>query len=274
MRVDANASVFKSKEYLKDKLKFYVLEQNLPSENLELHSDLENYVVCRGNKNYPTWVWTKDNFPLDKLKELKNTLTLYLLDGKTRFTCKQELYNLLVDYENLNKEDYFKLGCLTCESYKEVNLPDCHLDHLRKEDFELVLDYWYLSNLEMKKDMPSENFKVNKEDLYEEALTWVDNDTFYLLRDSEDNVVCMVKYQLLGDMAKLTHVYTPVKYRSKGYAKSVVNLVTKELLNKGYKVVLYTDYNNPRSNKAYLNAGFKEEEYLVNFTCSKSKVLK
>ena len=40
--------------------------KNLPSETLELYSDEENYIVCRGHKKFPTWIWTKDNFDKSK----------------------------------------------------------------------------------------------------------------------------------------------------------------------------------------------------------------
>ena len=54
MRIDKDDKVFTSKEYLKDRTKFYLIEQNLNSQELELHSDSENYVICRGSIVWPT----------------------------------------------------------------------------------------------------------------------------------------------------------------------------------------------------------------------------
>ena len=54
--------IFNSKEFQNDKYKFYIILKNLPSPELELYSDEENYIICRGSKKWPTWIWTKDNF--------------------------------------------------------------------------------------------------------------------------------------------------------------------------------------------------------------------
>lgn len=48
--VDKNNQIFSSEEFQKDKYKFNLILQNLNSENLELYSDEENYIVCRGSK--------------------------------------------------------------------------------------------------------------------------------------------------------------------------------------------------------------------------------
>ena len=41
---------------------FSLILKNLLSPDLELYSDEENYIICRGSKKWPTWIWTKDNF--------------------------------------------------------------------------------------------------------------------------------------------------------------------------------------------------------------------
>ena len=47
MKIDSNGKVFKSDEYLKDRT---ILE----SKELELHSDSEIYIICRGSVLFPT----------------------------------------------------------------------------------------------------------------------------------------------------------------------------------------------------------------------------
>lgn len=48
--IDKNNRIFSSEEFQKDKYKFNLILQNLNSENLELYSDEENCIVCRGSK--------------------------------------------------------------------------------------------------------------------------------------------------------------------------------------------------------------------------------
>ena len=61
--------MFNSSEFQKDKYKFYIILKNLSSPELELYSDEENYIICRGSKKWPTWIWTKDNFDKNKIKK-------------------------------------------------------------------------------------------------------------------------------------------------------------------------------------------------------------
>ena len=78
--IDKNNRIFSSEEFQKDKYKFNLILQNLNSENLELYSDEENYIVCRGSKEQPTWIWTKDNITFDVVKKIESVIDLYLTD--------------------------------------------------------------------------------------------------------------------------------------------------------------------------------------------------
>ena len=88
-RIDKNNKILQSKDFQRDKYKFFLILQNLGSEELELYSDEENYLLCRGGKPWPTWIWTKDNIDIDLLPEVEEAIQLYLLDTDTRFTCKR-----------------------------------------------------------------------------------------------------------------------------------------------------------------------------------------
>lgn len=70
----------------------------MESKTLQLYSDEENYVICRGAEGLPTWIWTRDNMDINLLPEIKQSMKLYLTDReKDKFTCKKELYNLLLE---------------------------------------------------------------------------------------------------------------------------------------------------------------------------------
>lgn len=54
-------------------------------------------------------------------------------------------------------------------------------------------------------------------------------------------------------------VYTPKNERKKGYASNCVAALSQQLLNDGYKTTsLYTDADNPTSNKIYMEIGYEE----------------
>ena len=53
-------------------------------------------------------------------------------------------------------------------------------------------------------------------------------------------------------------VYTPPRYRRRGYARALVADVSKELLSRGYELTnLFTDLSNPTSNKIYQEIGYR-----------------
>lgn len=53
-------------------------------------------------------------------------------------------------------------------------------------------------------------------------------------------------------------VYTPARYRKKGYASDCVAALSQQCLNQGYEsLLLYTDLSNPTSNHIYQSIGYK-----------------
>ena len=118
-KIDKNNKILKSSEFEKDKYKFFLVLQNLNSDTLEFFSDEENYLLIRGNKKFPTWIWTKDNFDKRVFNEICECIELFRLDVDTRFTCKKELFNLLKEnYPNLG-DYYFEMGYLVCDKTKK-----------------------------------------------------------------------------------------------------------------------------------------------------------
>ena len=268
-RVDKNSSVFKLSEFVQDQYKFNIILKNLDSPTLELYSDEENYVICRGSKKWPTWIWTKDNFDINKIDEIEELIRLYLTDeDKTKFTCKKELYDLLVErgFEELNLEDYFEMGFLICRETKKPKMCDGVLDIPNQSDKDVLVKYWYDDSHEMNGVEP-----ITLEQAKRDVEDFIKSGTFYVLRNNDNKIVCMASYGMTGNQAKLSHVYTPVEERGKGYAANLIYHMTNDLLEKGFVPLLYTDYNYIPSNKAYINAGYEDEGILINFSCSKEK---
>ena len=268
-KINPNSKIFESKEFQKDKYKFNIILKNLPSSELELYSDEDNYIICRGSKKWPTWIWTKDNFDKTKINELEELIKLYLTDNdRDKFTCKKELYDLLLErnFCNLNKDDYFEMGFLICHKTKQPKICDGVLSKPTENDRSILEKYWYDDNIEMNGADP-----ITMEQAKKDVNEFLMDDKFYILRNAKGKIVCMVSYGIIGNQAKLNHVYTPVEERKKGYAANLIYLMTNSLLEQGLVPLLYTDYNYIPSNKAYINAGYEDTGILINFSCSKQK---
>ena len=268
-KIEKDNKIFRSEEFMKDKYKFNLIFKNLPSPDLELYSDEENYMICRGSKNLPTWIWSSDNFNKSKIREIEELIKMYLTDNeRDKFTCKKELYDLLVErnFINLNTDDYFEMGFLICHKTKEPKVCDGILSKPTESDREVLAKYWYDDNIEMNGINP-----ITMEQSMKDVGTFISDDNFYVLRNTENKIVCMASYSTAREQAKINHVYTPTEERKKGYAANLIYLMTNDILKRGLVPLLYTDYNYIPSNKAYINAGYEDKGILINFSCSNNK---
>lgn len=268
-KITKDNKIFLSEEFQKDKYKFNIILKNLPSPNLELYSDEENYILCRGNKEWPTWIWTKDNFDKSKIIEIEELIKFYLTDAeKDKYTCKKELYDLLKErgFEYINLDDYFEMGFLICNETIKPKECDAYLSHPIESDRETLIKYWYNDKEKMNgvESITIEQASIDVEE-------FINSDKFYVLKNTEGKIVCMANYGLTENQAKISHVYTPIEERKKGYAANLIYLMTNDILSKGYIPLLYTDYNYIPSNKAYTNVGYIDTGVLINFSCSKEK---
>lgn len=269
-KIEANNKIFLSEDFQRDKYIFNLILKNLPSPDLELYSDEENYIICRGSKKLPTWIWTKDNFDENKISEIESLIKIYLTENsKDKFTCKKEIYDLLVkrNFENLNLDDYFEMGFLICHQTIKPKSCDGVLSFPNESDREILVKYWYDDSQEMNEVSP-----ISIEQAKNDVDEFLKSGKFYLLRNQDNKIVCMASYRLTGNQAKITHVYTPIDERRKGYAANLIYLMTNDILEKGYVPLLYTDYNYIPSNKAYKNVGYEDTGILINFSCSKQKI--
>lgn len=101
----------------------------------------------------------------------------------------------------------------------------------------------------------------NEEYSYEYMKNRVENELENIRLLKVNNEVVAMAKRVIGEDAvcPISMVYTKPEYRGKGYAKEVVGVVTKDILNKNKLPYLYVDKANPISNKLYSSLGFKYE---------------
>ncbi len=263
-QIDKNNKIFLSKEFQDDKYKFYIILKNLSSDTLELYSDEENYIICRGRVDLPIWIWTKDNFDKKIVNDIEKIINDMLIEGKTKLTCKKELYDLLVQrkYDKLNLDDYFEMGFLICHKTKKPKECDGILDIPTINDIEVLTQYFYNADNEM-----DGVDNITFDEARVKAKEYLESGKFYVLRNMDNKIVAMAGYNVVNDQAKINAVYTPKEERRKGYAANLIYLMTNDILSKGLVPLLYTDYNYIPSNKAYINAGYEDTGILINFSC-------
>lgn len=270
-QINQNNKIFDSEDFQKDKYKFFLITQNLKSDSVLLYSDEENYVICRGAVGFPTWIWTKDGINRDKVTEVEEAMKYYLTDSpRDKFTCKKELYDYLLEdnFEFLNRDDYFEMGTLSCKKVKKPRKTDGKMTKPRLDEIEELTKFYYNRSLDIGKE------EITLDEALKTVEKMLNSDTFYIWRNNEGKIVCMAEYIVIDSSAKIKSVYTPVEERKKAYAANLIHDLTAKLLSEGLVPLLYTDYNYPASNKAYINAGYEDTGILINFSCSKEKIKK
>ena len=79
----------------------------------------------------------------------------------------------------------------------------------------------------------------------------------FIWEDKGKIVSMMKKSRPTKNGVTVSLVYTPKEERKKGYARTLVAAISKELLKEFNFCVLYTDMMNPTSNKIYREIGYK-----------------
>lgn len=263
-KIDKNNAIFNTEEFQNDKYKFFLILQNLNSENLELYSDEKNYILCRGGLEWPTWIWTRDNFDKNLLSEIEEAIDLYRLTIDTRFTCKKELYDLLKkDYKNLG-DYYFEMGYLVCNNTIKPKKTDGHYELATEKDKKILTQLIYNESREISdvKDLSLEEAQANVEKR-------LNTGNYYIWKNQENKIVTQAFYRTIDGNSKIAGVYTLPEERGKAYAANLIYELTNKVLNEGNHVSLYTDYKYIPSNKAYKNVGYIDDDILINFSCIK-----
>lgn len=188
-------------------------------------TDYDKYLLGRGDKKFPTWVWIKDNLDLKTKKEVLELLKDKYLEGYTDVVCKPDFYEYLKDnLDDVTK--YYDMGFLQCNYVKEVDKQDGFFDKVRYSDKTRLAKYWQDNCKE------TNNEDLSLEKCLEEVDNWLKQDTFYVWRKKDGTAVSLAGYGVEKDLAKVTHVYTPKEERCKGYCTSLVYELTKLLLDK------------------------------------------
>lgn len=266
MRINKYSEVFVKGDFLKDKYDYNVFEDMLSSPENFFMSDQKNYIIGRGNRGYPIWIWTKDNIEEEKVNELENILRKeYLLDSKNNITCKKELFPYL-NKDFPNNSDYHEIASLICKELKPVELSIGYIDRANYGDKTLLANYWIANCEEIYKDK-----KVSFQESLVEVDSWIKNDNFFVWRNGTGKAVSIASVNIINNEAIISHVFTPKEERKKGYCKSLIHEITKEILDNKLIPLLYTDHQYKISNHTYSNLGYVERCVLINININKIK---
>lgn len=127
-----------------------------------------------------------------------------------------------------------------------------------RSDLEIILQWLYQFSVEAlpenQRPDDHEQFLGKQRDTILEA---IEQGQFYLVKqDSEMITMARTPSQTIHGRL-VNYVYTPPKYRRQGLATYCVAKLSQKILDDGYQFcILFTDLDNPTSNKIYQNIGY------------------
>ncbi|WP_044336623.1 GNAT family N-acetyltransferase [Rossellomorea aquimaris] len=133
----------------------------------------------------------------------------------------------------------------------DIPLSDGKMVPVRKGQ-EGLLARWLLGFIE-----DTEVIHMSGEEALERATDMIENEPYVFFWEVDGKPVSMARgARRTENGITVNFVYTPTEYRKKGYASSVVAELSHLLLKDHSFCSLYTDLDNPTSNKIYMEIGY------------------
>jgi uncharacterized protein len=195
-----------------------------------------------------------ENVTDDEIHQLAKLLDNQL-DDIPGFVGEKDLTNKLArEMTNLRKKvPFIQMNQRLYRLDQIEKSPDNNgrLIKLEMENLSLVKDWVYQFCIEIDEKMSKEEAEVKAKDILSRGRVYgweVDGEFVSMANASRPTKTNIT----------VNFVYTPFTERKKGYASSCVSALTELMLKSGFKTTsLYTDLDNPTSNKIYMEIGYK-----------------
>ncbi|RDI43144.1 GNAT family N-acetyltransferase [Falsibacillus pallidus] len=115
-----------------------------------------------------------------------------------------------------------------------------------------LITHWLLSFIEDTGEHP-----LSEKEAEARAAAMIQEKSIYLWEHNDKIVSMARKARCAKNVAVVNFVFTPREERKKGYASAVVSQLSRKLLKDYAFCGLYTDLDNPTSNKIYMEIGYE-----------------
>lgn len=181
--------------------------------------------------------WLEENNEIKEIVGTKETINLILDNMRSSEPGYPEL---------LMDQRIYRLDNLTKPEIKY------HMRGANPKDLKLVTEWFYQFMLDafVMQD-------PKRELIAKMAETRIDNNEVFLLVKDGNPVSMACSNRPTVNGVTVNGVFTPIEHRGNGFASEMVALLTEQLLSEYKFCCLYTDLNNPTSNKIYTNLGYE-----------------
>ena len=151
-------------------------------------------------------------------------------------------------------DNYFTMnqGIYECREVDQTLLGRGNIRAVTVEEIEQITDWtiaFYIESLHQ---------KPLRSEIKERLIPDIEKGTYFFFEVDNEIVSTVATARSMVNGITVNMVYTPPKYRKKGYATSSVAQLTQKLLDEGWEfAALFTDLDNPTSNSIYQKIGYQ-----------------
>ncbi len=140
-------------------------------------------------------------------------------------------------------------------SLSDIKITEGNLHLAVVEDMDLLTDWVYNFSVEAK------SFPIPaKDDVFANVKDRISKQELYCWEVNGNLVSIAAIVRKTKNYGIVGYVYTPSELRGKGYATAIVKVLSQLILKQGFKCCgLFTDIENPTSNKIYTSIGYKQQ---------------
>lgn len=215
-----------------------------------------NVIIAQKRPTSPLWIYIKNNLSDDEQKEvIKIICERLVLNPNLNVDGEEKYLNSILKEVSRISGSSFKISIpknsYICNKPIEPKIIGGNLSKASENDLETI-------NIFSKDNWEDIGFGIlTPEQANMFAQRRLANPDFHVWKNEEDKIVAMATVHKYGNIALTDGVFTDRNERSKGYAKFLTYRITKELLDEGFKPILYADRRKAIPNHIYKSIGYE-----------------
>jgi len=251
-QADQNDKVFSSPAFVGDHALFNVMLRIVSGEGALIHTDGESALIARTSPAGAAWIWTKADIAEEQKKALADRFFgLFAQEGFVRFTARPEIAEYIAGRGVKSCKVEQRLLAQVCPRPRAVTAQGGGIAEPSEDDFAQIARL-------MEAFEQAVEHRSGELARYEEAARGKAAAGQLAVMKADGKVAAIAAINALTPRhARIAWVYTLPEYRCRGFAAALVADLCGRILKMGKIPLLYTDGDNPASNKSYKNAGFE-----------------
>jgi len=215
-------------------------------------TDHQRVIMCLSVRPFPVWVWVAPDAGREELERVWAVLRAeFPPEEGNSYNVGLPLSRVMLESDPSLRVTVGLMAYHCHEAIPPKKTPGGRMSPVRAEEIDLAAA-WYSA---MHKECAL-NEDIAPDAAREAVMQYAHRQAMFFWRDEDGAPAAMCGVDEDENGAYVTHVYTPVHARRKGYAGNLVYTVSASQLERGKTPMLYTDADYAASNACYTQIGY------------------